>query len=314
MFIKSIGIDPSAFKIYSENDVTVTSIQVPYRLKPVEVLTTIKEQILTEITGIPTFPENIITLMNMCTNPDADIYKMANIIKKDMSITSDVIKLSNSAGFISTKRINDIKEALIKIGLNNLKLILLAGNARKIMESRYKKFEEIWDHCSKVAFYSRELALRFKFHPQEIENAYTAGLLHDFGKVILLVVDNDGMKKIADIVHNRELVTATVLEEISIGISHGEIGYLVAEKWNFPNVLSDIIKHHHSPLNMADEFKDVGYCVYLANMIAGIEERKYSYSYIEDTVLERFKIKDESDLTGIIESLKKSYELYQSNP
>jgi putative nucleotidyltransferase with HDIG domain len=250
----------------------------------------------------------------MCANPDIDIDTMVNIIKQDMSITSDVIKLSNSAGFISTKRIYDIKEAIIKIGLNNLELILLAGNARKIMDSRYKKFEEIWDHCSKVAFYSKELALRFKFQTKETENAYTAGLLHDIGKVILLVVDNDGMKKIADLVQNRELITATVLEEISVGISHGEIGYLVAEKWNFPNFLSDIIKYHHSPLNMPDEFKDVGFCVYLANMIAGIEEKKYSYLYIEDIVLEKFKIKDEAELMKIMESLKKSYELYQRNP
>jgi putative nucleotidyltransferase with HDIG domain len=313
MFIKNIGIDPSTFKIRSENGVTETSIEVPYRLKPVEVLTTIKKQILDDITGIPTFPENIITLMNMCSNPDTNIDKMINIIKQDMSITSDVIKLSNSAGFISTKRINDIKEALIKIGLNNLKLILIAVNARKIMEGRYKKFEEIWDHCSKVAFYSRELALRFKIQSGATENAYTTGLLHDIGKVILLAIDNEGMKKIADIVQNKELIAATVLEEMSLGISHAEIGYLVSEKWNFPNFLTEITKHHHSPLNISDEFKDLGFCVYLANMIAGIEDRKYSYYYIEDTVLDRFNINDESELMEIIKSFKESYDL-QINP
>ena len=314
MLIKSLGIDPSAFKIYSEKGITVTSIQVPYKLKPAAILTTIKEQILDEITGIPTFPENIVTLMNMCSNPNTNIDKMVNIIKQDISITSDVIKLSNSAGFISTKRITDIKEAIIKIGLNNLKSILLAGNARKIMDSKYKKFENIWDHCSKVAFYSRELALRFKLQTKATENAYTAGLLHDIGKVILLVVDNDGMKKVADIVQNRELITATVLEEIAIGMSHGEIGYLVAEKWNFPDFLSDIIKLHHSPLNIPDEFKDAGYCVYLANIIAGIEDRRYTYLYIEDIVLERFNIKDEADFMGIMESLKTNYELFKAMP
>ena len=313
MFIKSIGCDPSAFKIRSENGVTVTSIQVPYRLKPVEVITTIKEQILNEITGIPTFPENITTLMKMCSDSNTNIDKIVNIIKQDMSITSDVIKLSNSAGFVSNKRINDIKEAIIKIGLNNLKLILIAGNARKIIKSRYKKFEEVWDHCSKVAFYSRDLALRFKFQSDEVEGAYTAGLLHDIGKVILLAVDNEGMKKIADLVQNRELITATVLEEMSIGISHAEIGYLVSEKWNFPDFITDIAKYHHAPLNMSDEFKNVGFCVYLANMIVGIESKKYSFYYMEDSVLDKFNIKDESELMRISESLKKNYELFQNN-
>ncbi|MCL1864943.1 MAG: HDOD domain-containing protein [Spirochaetes bacterium] len=314
MLLKSIGVDPSAFKISSENGITVTSVQVPYILKPVGVITTIKEQILDEITGIPTFPENIITLMKMCSNPDTNIDKIANIIKSDISITSDVIKLSNSAGFISNKRINDVREALIKIGLNNLKLILIAGNARKIMENKYKKFEEIWAHCSKVAFYSRELALKYKFQSGEIENAYTAGLLHDIGKIILLTVDDKGMKKIADLVQDRDLITATVLEEMSIGISHAEIGSLISEKWNFPNFLSEVAKYHHSPLNISDEFKDVGFCAYLANMIAGIESKRYSYYYIEDAVLDKFNIKDESELMEISKSLKKSYELSQNNP
>jgi len=313
MFLKTMGVDPATFKINSENGVTVTSIQVPYKLKSPEVLTTIKQKILNEITGMPTFPENIIVLMRMCSNPDTNIDKIVTIIKQDIAITSEVIKLSNSAGFVSTKRINDIKEALIKIGLNNLKLILIAGNARKIMESKYKKFEEVWDHCSRVAFYSRELALRFKLQGVEIENAYTAGLLHDIGKVILLAVDAKGMQSIADIVQNRELVTATVLEEVSIGISHAEIGYLVAENWNFPNFLAEIAKYHHAPLNISDEFKNSGFCVYLANMIVGIEDRKYSFSYIEDTVLEKFNIKDEAGLMEIDEALKKSFDLFQSN-
>jgi len=313
MFIRNIGIEPSAFKINSDKGVTVASLQVPYKLKSPEVLTTIKKQILNEITGIPPFPENIITLMQMCSNPDTNIDKIVNIIKQDIAITSDVIKLSNSAGFVSNKRINDIKEALIKIGLNNLKLILLAGNARKIMETKYKKFEEIWNHCSRVAFYSRELAVKFKLHPLEIENAYTAGLLHDIGRVILLAVDSEGMQRIAGIVENRELITETVLEEISIGISHAEIGFLVSEKWNFPDFLTEITKYHHAPLNISDEFKNAGFCVYLANMIAGIENKKYSYYYIEDAVLEKFNIPDEPALMGLMESLKTSYDLFNSN-
>jgi len=173
MFLKSMGIDPSTFIIKSDGNVTISSFQIPYMLKPVEVLTTVKERILEEITGIPTFPENIITLMQMCSDPDADIDKIAEKIKLDVSVTSDVIKLANSAGFITGQRVDDISRAVMKIGLKNLNNILLASNARKILESRYTKFEEIWEHCNQVAFYSRQIALKFKIPGGGADNAFS---------------------------------------------------------------------------------------------------------------------------------------------
>jgi HD-like signal output (HDOD) protein len=88
---------------------------------------------------------------------------------------------------------------------------------------------------------------------------------------------------------------------------------MISEKWNFPHFITEIAKYHHSPLNMSDEFKNVGFCVYLANMIAGIENKKYSYYYIEDAALDRFNIKDEAELMEICGSLKNSYELFQSS-
>jgi len=310
MFLKSMGIAPSSFTIKSDNKVTVASVQIPYMLKPVEVVTTVKNRILKEITGIPTFPENIITLLQMCSDPDADIDRIAQTIKLDVSVTSDVIKLANSAGFITGQRVEDINRAVMKIGLKNLKFILLASNARKIMESRYNKFKEIWEHCNRVAFYARQIALKFKLPGGVADNAYIAGLLHDLGKVILLAVDMDSVRKIAEIVNDRNIITTTVMEELSIGISHAEIGLLVSEKWNFPEFLAQIIRHHHSPLSIPVEFRDVGFCVYLANMIVGIEKRKYYYYYIEELVLERFRIKDETELIKFNQSLKNEYEVY----
>ncbi len=311
MFLKSMGIDPSSFKINCIDNVTVASVRIPYMLKPPEIITTVKKQILEEITGIPTFPENIITLLRMCSSLDADIDKIVEMIKLDVSVTSDVIKLANSAGFISGRRVDDVSRAVMKIGLKNLVSILLASNARKIMESRYTRYEEIWEHCNRVAFYARLLAVKFKIPGGGADNAYIAGLLHDFGKVILLAVDMESLKAIAEIVKDRSIITTTVMEEISIGISHAEIGHLVSEKWNFPDFLAQIIRFHHSPLSIPEEFMDVGYCVYIANMIAGIEKRKYFYYYIEEIVLERFNIKSETELLKIAEFLKSEYECAQ---
>jgi putative nucleotidyltransferase with HDIG domain len=306
MFLKSMGIPPASFKLKSDDKVTIATIEIPYTLHPPEVVTKVKTRILYEVKGLPTFPENVVELLNMCISPDADINVIAGKIKLDVALTSDVIKLANSAGFITMGKTDDISKAVVKIGLKNLYSILLASNARKILESRYTRFEEIWDHCGKVAFYSKTIAQKFRMN-DIAENAYITGLLHDIGKVILLAADLNTVKQIAEIVKNREIINANVMEEISIGISHAEIGALVAEKWNFPDYMAATIKHHHSPLLLPEKFRDIAYSVYLANMICGIEKRNYYYYYIEESVLERFGISSEAEFVKLHEYLTAEY-------
>ena len=307
LFLKGMGLDPSCFKIKSNDKITAATFFIPYQLKPKNTTSLVKDKILAEIQGIPTFPENIVTLLDLCSRTDACIDDIVSLIKQDMAIVTDVIKMANSAGFITTTKIKDIGAAVMKIGLKNLKSILIASNARKIMESRYSKFEEIWDHCNRVAIYSMLIAETYKM-PGVGENAFLAGLLHDLGQVILLAVDINGMKKIAEIVRNRDIITTTVMEEISIGIGHSEIGALVSEKWNFPDYLTQAIRYHHAPQNIQTEYRDIVYTVYLANLLCGVEKRKYQYYYTNEHVLERFNINSEDELKEFHKEIRIKFE------
>jgi len=307
MFLKSMGVPPTSFKLKSDDKVTMATIEIPYQLHPPEIVTKIKTRILYDIKGLPTFPENVVELLNMCVSPDADINIIAGKIKLDVALTSDVIKLANSAGFITMGKTDDVSKAIVKIGLKNLHSILLASNARKILESRYSRFEEIWEHCGRVAFYAKAIAHKFRLN-DIAENAYITGLLHDIGKVILLAADVTVVKQIAEIVKSRDILNTNVMEEIAIGISHAEIGSLVAEKWNFPEYMTETIKHHHAPLLVPEKFREISYTVYMANMICGIEKRNYYYYYIEDSVLERFGISSEADFNKLHEYLIAEYQ------
>ncbi|HPS58692.1 MAG TPA: HDOD domain-containing protein [Spirochaetota bacterium] len=307
MFIKSLGLQVSAFGISSDDDSTISSITIPSRLKPAEVTTPVKKHILKEIDGIPTFPDNVIKLLNMCASEEASIDEIALGIKRDVALSTDVLRLSNSAGFITTNKVDDIGVAILKIGLKNVRSILIASTARKILESRFKMFEEIWEHCNRTAYYSRMILVKKK-KSRDAENAYMAGLLHDLGQIILMSVDMNSIKKISYITRDRGIINSTVMEEIAIGISHAEIGAMVAEKWKFPQMLVDIIRFHHSPLRISPEYSETGYAVYLANMLCGIEKHKYFFSYLEDRVLEFFGINSEKDLAELHASLKSEYD------
>ncbi len=310
MFLKSMGLKTSAFSITSSGDSTVSSITIPLMLKPAEITTPVKKLILKAVDGLPTFPDNIMQLLNMCASEDASIDEIAVRIKRDVALSSDVLRLSNSAGFATVNKVDDIGVAILKIGLKNVRTILIASTARRILESRFKMFEDIWEHCNRTAYYSRMILVKNK-KSRDSENAYMAGLLHDLGEIIFMAIDMKSIKKISYITRERDIINSTVMEELAIGISHAEIGALVAEKWKFPPVIVDIIRFHHSPLRVSSGSCETAYAVYLANMLCGIEKHKYIYNYLEEQVLEYFGISSEADLIQLHNSLKTEYDNIQ---
>jgi HD-like signal output (HDOD) protein len=307
LLLRNSGINPELFTITTDGKSTLAQLIVPDHLRPHEISTDVKRQIIEQIQVLPTFPQMTLELMEMCNKPDASLQKISDRIKSDPSLTADILKLANSAGFVATRKVDTINDALVRIGLKNLKNILIAASSRAILEKRFKKFEAIWAHCFKTAYYAKMIASTLKL-PSTEDQAFICGLLHDMGKIVLLSVDLDLTNKIADIVAQHRIRTTTVIEEISIGISHSAIGKLIAEKWNFAEFLIQGIEFHHSPLQAKDEFRNIVYSTYLANLFCGVETKKYEYSYADSLVLERLGIADEAATAALHQKLIELYD------
>jgi putative nucleotidyltransferase with HDIG domain len=307
LFLKNMGIEPRTFTIGTEGGFTRVSLIIPSELRPPQLTSRIKTEIVRDVEGIPTFPENVIRLQQLCNDPMSSLEIIANNIMLDPALSADVIKLSNSAAFFPGKRLETVLDSVKAIGLKNVNALLVLCNARSILDKRYQSFEEIWNHLNRTAFYARNIAQQLKKQGLA-ENAFMAGLLHDLGKIVILSTRMNVVEKIAETVKNRRIITSTVMEEISIGISHPQIGALIAVKWNFPEYLVEAIKYHHAPLNSSDDYRDVTFSVYLANMLCGIEDRRYYLDYIDETVLERFGLLEESAFRDFHSRLKSRWE------
>ncbi len=305
LLLKNTGIGENSFKIDSSEFSTSARLDIPFELKPREITTTVKDQILREIKGLPPFPENILTIQKLCREPHVSIDKIVNKIMLDPSLSVDILRLANSAYFTGIRKIDNLNDAVVRIGMKNLNNLVLVTASRRILEERYKIFSEIWNHCNKVAAYARDIAGYYNMNRIK-DNAYLGGLLHDLGKIVLLATDKKFTAWIASLMRNRKIRTSTVLEEITLGISHSAIGQVMAEKWRFPEYLLDAIKYHHSPLNAPAKSRDLVYTIYLANMLCGLEMKKYHYFYFEDEVLQRFNISSESDLQKLHAELKEN--------
>lgn len=304
--LKNIGINLSLFTIESGDHSTTVSLTIPRLIKPRDIITKIKERILHDIEELPPFPANAIRIMDLCNDPNSSFDVIADGIMSDPAITTGVMKLSNSAAFISGKRIENVVEAVRILGIRNIRSIVLVSSARRIIEQRFARYEEIWEHSNRVAAYARTIALAYN-GAAVMEKTSLAGLLHDLGKIILLAAGPGTVEKIARQARDRKLITETFMEEITIGISHSTIGGMVAKKWNFPEYLVDAIGHHHDPLNAAKANEPVVHAVYLANMFCGIETDKYEYYYCHEDILEKFHLADETAFDELHASIKSKY-------
>jgi putative nucleotidyltransferase with HDIG domain len=305
--LRNAGIDPGMFRIYKKEKLLSTSIFVPDNLRKDEVTSEIKRKIIEEVDSLPTFPENITKIQELCSQKDVSIDTVASMIRVDPSLTAELLKLANSTDYYGGKRIETINEAIMRVGLENIKSLLIVASSRKILDERFKKFEQVWDHCNKVAFYARFIAID-KGYSSIADTVFMSGLLHDIGKIVLLSTERELVEIIAEIVKNREIITTTILEEVTLGISHTTIGRLTAEKWNFPEYLISTINNHHSPLSVSEKYGDIISLVYLANMLTGIESDKYSFMYVESEILEKYGLTNPDLQYEYLDKVRKAFE------
>ncbi len=303
--LKNIGLKPEHFKIECNADSTETTLIIPQNVQPKKTIEKMDQQLTRKIEDIPTFPEHVIRLQKLCNDPNSSIEDIVKIILSDPALTANIVKLANSACFLTEKPLENLREAVMTIGLKNVNALLTSITARTILSNRFARFEDLWQHCNKTAFYTQFICNEYHI-TKNTEYAIIAGLLHDLGKIVLLSTDRVTMNHIADISKNKGLIPVSV-EEIYIGVSHSAIGALIARKWNFPEYLVEVIQYHHSPLNTSQEVKDIVYAVYLANMFCGLDDGKYNYYFLLDEILERFQLSDKKLFQQFYETIRKAY-------
>ena len=204
--------------------------------------------------------------------------------------------------------VDTIKEAVRLIGLKGIRNLVATFAAKNILIEQYSidEVKEIMDHSYEVAFYAYEFAKKNKLN-NLADDAYIGGILHDLGKIIVNslkpgVLDN--IKKICD----KKGLNREILENLTSGYNHSIIGASLAERWNFPDELIGVIKHHHTPLSALDKDFDIVAIVYLANLLYYYKREEIEIIFIENKVLERFNIDTKEKLDKICQPIFRQFE------
>jgi len=226
------------------------------------------EQLEQVIEALLPIPQTALKIIRMINDDSYSFGEVSREILQDQVLSARVIKMCNSVSIDPGMKVDSIKKALLRIGEKNLLLPALSFSLQNFITQAMQGYSlckgGIFHHSVRTAGISSKLAkLTGKAHPDQ---AYTAGLLHDIGKVIL-----DQYAYSAYPLFYRQLqIQGNNLashEKTLFGIAHTEAGYLLACRWGLPECLSETILHHHEP-HKAKDNRCLTHLVYVADLIS----------------------------------------------
>jgi putative nucleotidyltransferase with HDIG domain len=261
------------------------------------------DTILAQIGGIQPLPGTVVRLITVVNDPASTVNDIVEIIKYDQAVTGQILRICNSAYFGLSREIRSLNEAIRYLGMIKVLQLVMAVHTNALLSKRQPGYElapgVLWRHSVAVALAAAAFAERLALG-KNVSTAFTAGLLHDVGKVILSEHVAAEFTKIVDLVTN-EKTTFLDAEQSVLGLSHCDVGARVAQAWQLPDQITKSISYHHSP-EQSDPPDPVLDAVYLGNSVClmmgvGLGADGLSY-HADQTVVERHGL-TESDMEFI---------------
>lgn len=298
-------IKPYSFYLDYDNEQTIADLNIALNTLPEKLTEKLSEEISAAISSLPMYPENILKVDTMLKQENLSLSSIASVIERDPTLTTELLKLINSAQYFLPQRVKSIKNAVSLIGINGLRNLMLSFGAQKVLEKNYGKQEELWEHSYRCAFYAATIANKMQ-KSQLIDDAYTGGILHDIGEIIIRNIDHDLIGRITEFCQQKG-ITGDIIEQLTIGCSHAKVSGHILRKWNFPEVIVDTVEYANQPFLAPEEWKEVVEIVYLADHYAMYHEERITLTSFDTEILKKFSLETTNDLIEFGNQIQAAY-------
>src|SRR5688572_4820108 len=201
--------------------------------------------------NLPSLPAIAMQVLELAQKPEVDIAEIARIICKDPAMSSKILRTVNSSFYGRSQHVSTISHALVILGLQSVKTLVLGFSlVTNLSKNKGKGFKHItyWRRSIFAATAARTLAAKIGLVQQE--EAFLTALLKDIGMLVLDLVLEEKYGEIhAKVSTHEELVVA---ERATLGMTHADVGGVLAEQWKLPPLLSTPIAFHHTPEKVED--------------------------------------------------------------
>jgi len=226
------------------------------------------EHVLKRVEALPPLPTSALRVIALTKNPATSVKELEAVIGQDPALTAGILRQANSAYYGYARRISSLQEAIVMLGFQVTQGLAMSAAIAPLLKSRLVGYEieqeGLWKHSLLTAMAAKRLCQHRKLSFGEV--AFTAGLLHDIGKLIISIyvqeVGDFLLKKVSE-----AKLSYVELEEKVIGFDHARVGGFLARSWNLPDDLIAAISFHHSISN-AQNYAELASVVNVANGLA----------------------------------------------
>lgn len=209
------------------------------------------QRIIQDLGQIPTMPTIAAKVMQIVNDPHSSAEDVAKFISRDVALTSKVLRLANSAFYGIPRTISSVNSAIVILGFNTIRSLVLSASVLKVFPAKpgLVSFDRkaFWKHSFMVGIASRMVAQIYrKKRLVDMETAFSAGLLHDVGKLILEQYSNEEYLPVLKAAREQR-IPLVVAEKSMLGLTHADVSGMLVDKWQMPNELRGPIVYHHGP-------------------------------------------------------------------
>jgi putative nucleotidyltransferase with HDIG domain len=233
------------------------------------------QRIIQDLGQIPTMPTIAAKVMQIVNDPHSSAEDVAKFISRDVALTSKVLRLANSAFYGIPRTISSVNSAIVILGFNTIRSLVLSASVLKVFPQKpglAASFDRkaFWKHSFMVGIASRMVAQIYrKKKLVDMETAFSAGLLHDIGKIILEQFSNDDYVPVLKAAKEQGL-PLFMAERAILGMSHADVSGMLVDKWQMPNELKGPIVNHHTPMEDKTS-QDMACIVHYANHLCHVK-------------------------------------------
>ena len=310
IMLRKVGMPPDNFIVFVENGETIARATIPVLDATPESISSFSKQVASYIDTVPKFPDNIVRIEQLLNDPNVDMLDIATNIASDVSLSTDLLRLVNSAAYGLKQKVVSIPYAVNLVGTRGIRNLLYSIGVMNIFDtSSEEKQSDLWDESYKAAFYANWIA-RNRVHKATLNDlAYVCGLLHRLGKIVLSFAypDPSLQEKIQKLKESRH-IPDQVFSMLTSEVNHPEIGAALAEKWSFPPAIVSAIRYQHNYEAAPEEHRQLAALISLVDLIIHYQEGKVMFTQIKSDLLSQFSIADENEFKALSDRLLLEFE------
>jgi signal transduction histidine kinase/HD-like signal output (HDOD) protein len=221
--------------------------------------------------SLPSPPQILLKLLDVCGNSKATPKELADIVFKDPSISAKILQLINSSFMGLREKVNDLEKAVVYLGADAIKNIAVSASVVQVFQrlgsSAQFNMHHFWWHSFMCATLAKRIAQKVKYTPPD--EAFLSGMLHDIGKLVLWVNFKD--KYTEALREAGDDSNLLIMKESEIGATHHELGAWMVQQWQLNSLMADAIFYHHDALERVAEALPLVKIVYLANVFSRLD-------------------------------------------